>query len=354
VKREYRDFGPTLAHEKLLENHGISFSVETLRQEMIKEGVWKTKQKKKGNIYLLRERRAEEGELVQIDGSPHNWFEQRAPECDLLVYIDDATGKLLWLKFVKSESTESYFKATKEYLEIHGRPLSFYTDKHSVFRVNTTKVDSASIQDSNGETQFGRAMRELDIELIFANTPQAKGRVERVNQTLQNRLVKEMRLLGIDSMEKGNKYLPKFVEKFNRKFGVVARDNKNAHRPILKEQNLEEILCLKQTRVISKRLTIQYKNKEYKVNLEPGYEYTMRRAKVVVIEKMDGEVRIEYRGKKLNSSVIEVTKSTKIYDSKSVNKKVNEIKEKKGFQLQFNFLGGTFLFWRKPDISTLG
>lgn len=336
VKERYRDFGPTLAHEKLVEKHGIGFSVETLRQEMIKEGVWKLKTKKKMNTHPLRERRECEGELVQTDGSPHDWFEGRAPECDLLVYMDDATGKLLWLKFVESESTRSYFEATQEYLERHGRPLSFYVDKHSVFRVNTTKVCSASTKESNGETQFGRAMSELDIELIFANSAQAKGRVERANQTLQDRLVKEMRLLGINSMEEGNKYLPEFMEKFNKRFAVVPKDKLNVHRPILKEQNLGEILCFKETRVISKNLAIQYKNKMYQINLEPGYEYTMRRAKVTVIEKINGEIRVEYRGKRLDCSVIKVTKPAEVYSSKLVNKKVDEIKRKKGFQLQFN------------------
>jgi len=354
VREKYEDFGPTFAHEKLVENHGISFSVETLRQEMIKEGVWKPKKKKNNSIHPLRERRDGEGELVQVDGSPHAWFEDRAPKCDLLVYIDDATGKLLWLKFVKSESTISYFRATQEYLEIHGRPLSFYVDKHSVFRVNTTKVDSADTKDSNGETQFGRAMSELDIELIFANSAQAKGRVERANLTLQDRLVKEMRLLGISSTEEGDKYLPKFIEIFNRRFAVVPRSKMNVHRPILKEQNLNEILCFKETRVVSKNLTIQYKNKTYQVNLDPGYEYSMRRARVTVIEKMDGEIRVEYRGKKVDCSVIKITKPTKVYDSKTVNKKVDEIKKKKGFQLQFNFLGRKFLLWRKPEISILG
>lgn len=354
VKVKYEDFGPTLAHEKLVGNHGIDFSVETLRQEMIKEGIWKPKKKRRVSVHPLRERRANEGELIQADGSPHAWFEDRAPKCDLLVYIDDATGKLLWLRFVKSESTISYFRATQEYLEIHGRPLSFYVDKHSVFRVNTTKVDSASTKDSNGETQFGRAMRELDIELIFANSAQAKGRVERVNQTLQDRLVKEMRLLGISSMEEGNKYLPKFIEIFNKKFAVVPRSKMNVHRPILKEQNLEEILCFKETRVLSKNLTMQYKNKTYQLNLEPGYEYSMKRAKVTVKEKIDGEIRIGYGGKDLDCSVIKVTKPTKVYDSKTVNKKVDEIKKKKGFQLQFNLLGRKFLLWRKPEVSTLG
>ena len=325
VKEKYSDFGPTFAHEKLVENHGIEFSVETLRQEMIKKGEWKPKKKKRIRIHQLRERRAREGALVQLDGSPHDWFEDRGPRCDLLVYIDDATGKLLWLKFVKSESTKSYFEATREYLNKHGRPISLYVDKHSVFRVNTTRINSASTTDSNGETQFGRAMNELDIELIFASTAQAKGRVERANQTLQDRLVKEMRLLGISSIEEGNKYLLKYMRIFNRKFAVKARVKMNVHRSILKTQILDEILCFKNTRVLSKNLAIQYKNMTYQVNMGSGYEYTMRKARVEVLEKINGEIRIEYRGKNLNCSIIKITKPTRIYDAKTVNKRVDEV-----------------------------
>lgn len=207
----------------------------------------------------------------------------------------------------------------------HGRPISLYVDKHSVFRVNTTRINSASTTDSNGETQFGRAMNELDIELIFASTAQAKGRVERANQTLQDRLVKEMRLLGISSIEEGNKYLLKYMRIFNRKFAVKARVKMNVHRSVLKTQILDEILCFKNTRVLSKNLAIQYKNMTYQVNMGSGYEYTMRKARVEVLEKINGEIRIEYRGKNLNCSIIKITKPTRIYDAKTVNKRVDEV-----------------------------
>jgi hypothetical protein len=353
VKVKYSDFGPTLAHEKLAENGEISFSVETLRTEMIKVGLWKSSKRRKAHIHQLRERREQEGELVQVDGSPHAWFEDRADKCDLLVYIDDATGKLLWLEFTESETTEAYFKATKKYLLTHGKPVSFYVDKHTVFRVNTTKVDSAAVEDDNGLTQFGRAMKELNIELIHANTAQAKGRVERVNQTLQDRLVKELRLRGISSIEEGNKYLPKYMKKFNKRFSVEPKSKVNAHRPILKEDNLGNILCLKNIRVISKNLEIRYKNKTYQIKVMPRYEYTLRRARVEVIEKINSEILIKYRTRELEYTTIETQPKSKILDSKSVNKCVKEIKRRQGKTFQFNLLGGTFLFWRKPDISTL-
>lgn len=353
IYQKYYDFGPTLAHEKLLKNHSVNMSVETLRKEMIKIGIWKPKTKKVP-CHQMRERRFQEGELVQVDGSPHDWFEGRADRCTLLVYIDDATSKLLWLEFVESESTNSYFEATKKYLKTHGRPLSFYVDKHSVFRVNTTKLDSAGTDDSNGQTQFGRAMRELGIDMIFANSPQAKGRVERSNQTLQDRLVKELRLLGISSMEEGNKYLPEFMQQLNDMFAVSPKSNINAHRPVLKEQNLDEILCLKTSRVLSKNLELQYQNMTYQIQIDKGLEYTLRRTKVDVIEKLDGEITIEYKNKALKHKVIKTIQSTKEYDSKIVNKRVDEIKINQGQTYQFNLLGRTFLLWRKPDISILG
>jgi hypothetical protein len=342
VREKYHDFGPTLAQEKLLENHAIELSVETVRQEMIGADIWIPKVKKRANIHQMRERRYQEGELVQIDGSPHKWFEHRAPECDLLVFIDDATGKLLWLEFAESESTESYFKAVKNYLLLHGRPLSFYSDKHSVFRVNTTKVNSASINDDNGETQFGRAMRELKIEMIFANSPQAKGRVERSNQTLQDRLVKELRLLEISSIEEGNKYLPEFMMIFNRKFSVEPKDATNAHRQLLESQKLDEILCIKNTRVLSKNLTAQYRQNTYQIDLDPRLEYTLRKAKIEVIEGLDGQIQLKYKNKNLSYSVIQTRPFSRMFDSKQVNKRVDEIKAEQSKIFNLNFVKRTF------------
>jgi len=193
IKERYADFSVTLTHEKLTEHHGFPYSRETLRETMMTAGIWKPTRQPRPVIHELRARRASEGELVQVDGSPHHWFEDRASSCTLLVYIDDATSKLLHLAFAQSETTNAYFGATKGYLEQHGKPLAFYVDRHGVFRVNTTKSLTARVEDSNGKTQFSRAMDELGIELIFANSPQAKGRVEKANQTLQDRLVKDGR-----------------------------------------------------------------------------------------------------------------------------------------------------------------
>ena len=206
---KYRGFGPTLACEKLVEVEKISISDESVRQMMMAEGLWKAHKSAKVVVHQMRERRACFGELVQIDGSPHAWFEDRGPSCTLLVLIDDATGKLLGLRFVNQESFHHYACLVRTYFERCGKPVAFYSDKHGIFRVN-----QASREKGEAETQFGRAMHELDIELLCANSPQAKGRIERANQTLQDRLVKEMRLRHISNPEPGNAYLPEFMDDF--------------------------------------------------------------------------------------------------------------------------------------------
>ena len=224
---KYRGFGPTLACEKLVEVEGLKISDESVRQMMMAEGLWKGRHRRKVVLHQMRERRACYGELIQIDGSPHDWFEGRAGACVLLVLIDDATGKLVGLLFVDQESFHNYARLVGAYFERCGKPAAFYSDKHGIFRVN-----QASFAASDNLTQFGRAMQELDIQILCANTPQAKGRVERANQTLQDRLVKEMRLRGISSMAQGNAYLPEFIQDFNQRFAVPPRSQNDAHRPL--------------------------------------------------------------------------------------------------------------------------
>jgi len=200
----YADFGPTLAHEKLTEKHGLKISRESVRKLMIAEGLWKPKQLKVPPVHQMRERRACYGEWVQIDGSPHAWFEERGRSCTLLVFIDDATGQLGELLFVPRETFFGYAQAVRHYLVQYGKPVAFYSDKHGIFRVNQPRPLGLS----TGLTQFGRAMQDLEIQILRANNPQAKGRGERVNQTLQDRLVKELRLEGISDMDTANLYLP--------------------------------------------------------------------------------------------------------------------------------------------------
>jgi transposase len=295
--RHYYDFGPTLAHEKLTERHHLKLSNETVRKLMIAEGLWKPKKAKKAVVHQMRERRACFGELVQIDGSPHDWFEGRSPACTLLVFIDDATGRLVELFFTPSETTYSYWAAMRRYLPRYGKPRAFYSDKSSIFRVNIPGAISGT-----GLTQFGRSMKELGVEVICANTPQAKGRVENVNGTLQDRLVKEMRLAGISGIEEANSWLPTFMADFNTRFEVVPHSSHDAHRPLHPADNLDRCFTWQETRTLSKNLTLQYKKVIYQIQSKRP-TYAMRHTAVMVCENEKGEVEILYRGQSLPYSI---------------------------------------------------
>jgi hypothetical protein len=253
VGERYADFGPTLASEKLAERDGLRVSRETLRKWMVEAGLWLSR-KQRRTFHQPRLRREAYGELVQIDGSEHRWFEDRGDSCSLLVFVDDATGKLMQLRFVRSESAFTYFEALAIYLRDHGAPIAFYSDKHSVFRV--AKKD---VKGGQGMTQFGRALSELNIEILCANSSQAKGRVERMNRTLQDRLVKELRLAGIDTMEAGNAFLPGFMEDYNGRFAVVPARSDDLHRPMnLAPDRLQEILCKREQRYVGAQLSFSF------------------------------------------------------------------------------------------------
>ncbi len=343
IKNQYHDFSVTLAHEKLTELHGFPYSRETLRASMMAVGLWKPTRQPIPVIHELRERRAAEGELVQVDGSPHSWFENRGPSCTLLVFIDDATGKLLHLMFAPSETTNAYFRATKTYLEINGKPLAFYLDRHGVFRVNTTKSLTARVEDSNGKTQFGRAMEELGIELIYANSPEAKGRVEKVNQTLQDRLVKELRLQGISTIEEGNRFLPIFIQDFNRRFGVIPKSPVNCHRPLINQDHPENILVQKHTRRLSKQLTCSYENKIYQITTNRP-TYAMRHAFVIILEDGEGHITIQYKQKPLEYKIIQRNPKSEIVDSKHINSAVDRVRERVGLPQPITHP------WRQPQL----
>jgi hypothetical protein len=256
VRERYADFGPTLATEKLFERDGLHVSRETVRTWMVDAGLWLSR-KQRRTFHQPRLRREAYGELVQIDGSEHRWFEDRGPACSLLVFVDDATGKLMQLRFVRSESAFTYFEALALYLEQHGAPIAFYSDKHSVFRV--AKKDAKGGQ---GMTQFGRALCELNIEILCANSSQAKGRVERMNRTLQDRLVKELRLAGIDSMEAGNAFVPGFIDDYNARFAVCPARSDDLHRSMnLAPDRLREILCKREQRYVGSQLTFSYERR---------------------------------------------------------------------------------------------
>jgi transposase len=318
IYKNYRDFGPTLAHEKLVEVHGLKLSDESVRRLMIEEGIWKPKRAKMPSEHQMRERRACFGELVQIDGSDHAWFEDRGPKCTLLVYIDDATGQLLELWFVPDETFFAYCEASRHYFERYGKPVAFYSDKHGIFRVNQPRP----LGTTSGLTQFGRAMEELDIQIICANTPQAKGRIERANQTLQDRLVKELRLRGISNMEAGNAYLPEFREDFNRRFAVQPRSSHDAHRPLLETENLDRILTHQKTGTLSKNLTVQFNHVVYQIQSNrPGY--AMRKAQVTICENAKGEVTILYNKKPLSYTTYhKPVRQAEVVDTKTLDRQI--------------------------------
>ena len=316
IKKKYVDFGPTLAHEKLSEVDKIQLSRESVRKIMIEEQIWKPKRAKRPPIHQMRERRACLGELVQIDGSDHKWFEDRGPRCSLLVFVDDATGQLMELWFVPHESFFGYCEASRHYFERCGKPLAFYSDKHGIFHVNSEQTLSLG----SGMTQFGRAMQELDIQIICANSPQAKGRVERANQTLQDRLVKELRLRGISDLEAGNAFLPEFREDYNRRFAVEARSTHDAHRPLLKSEKLDLIFTHQKTGTLSKDLTVQSKKIIYQIQTDrPGY--ALRKAQVTVCENAQGVITILYKDKPLPYTIYhKPARQAEVVDTKSIDR----------------------------------
>ncbi len=317
VRDKYPDFGPTFACEKLREVHGLALSAETLRKWMVEEGLWRERRRKIARIYQRRQRRPCYGELIQIDGSPHDWFEERGPRCTLIVFIDDATSALMALRFAPAETTRAYMETLRDYLDKYGRPLALYSDRHSIFRVNNPERE--------GElTQFTRAIKTLGIEPIHANSPQAKGRVERANQTLQDRLVKELRLRNISDIESANLWLSEFVKDYNSRFASIPRENGNAHREILHSpEELNYILCYQSRRVLSKNLTFQYKTSAYQIRSE-GQGYRLRHAIVTVCENFNGEITVLYESRPLGyEKYVDGPEPIPLDDEKSVHERVD-------------------------------
>jgi hypothetical protein len=294
LAEQYEDFGPTLAAEKLLELDGITVSRETIRQLQMGARLWKPKRRRARRVFQTRERRPRFGELVQIDGSPHAWFEGRGPRCTLIVFIDDATSRLMALRFVPSETTRAYLETLRGYVLAHGRPLAFYSDRHGIFRVNAKEAESG-----DGKTEFGRVVERLDIASIQASTPQAKGRVERSNQTLQDRLVKEMRLRNISSMEAGNAFSASFIAFWNERFAVPPRDGKPAHRPWTgTAETLDDDLARREERTLSKALTFSSAGTKYCVKTN-GPGTALRGAKVTLYHFVTGGMAVHYKDRVL-------------------------------------------------------
>lgn len=314
ILERYRDFGPTLATEKLAEIHKIKISDESVRKIMISEGLWKHRRKRTLRVFQMRERRACFGELIQIDGSDYDWFEGRGPRCTLLVFVDDATGMLVELWFVPHESFFGYCEASRHYFERYGLPGAYYSDKHGIFHLNNPKTASG-----DGLTDFGRAMKELGIEIICANTPQAKGRVERANKTLQDRLTKELRLQNISTIEEANLWLPKFMDDYNQRFATTPRSDHDFHVPLSESDNLDYILCRKETRTLSKNLTFQYHKNIYQIHVDRP-TYALRNATVTVLENSNHEIIVLYKNHPIQFDVyIQQQKQAEVVPSKSID-----------------------------------
>jgi len=322
VKTTYADFGPTFAAEKLQERQGLGINRETLRQWMIEGGLWKGRPRKAARIHQSRERRPRFGELIQIDGSHHDWFEGRAPACCLLVFIDDATSKILSMRFEPSETTQGYLRCLEDHLKTYGRPLAYYSDKHAIFK--TTRKDC--VDGRLADTQIHRALRELQIELICAHSSQAKGRVERANSTLQDRLIKEMRLRQISSIEEGNAYLNSFLSQHNKRFAVQAKNAADAHRPLYHEsEGLKRILSIQATRIVTKNLEFSYNCDLYQIQRSGG-GYHLRNAAVTVCEYTDGTIGVFYKSEPLQYKVKpQVTKQPTTIDTKEINPFINQL-----------------------------
>jgi len=285
LRSRYYDFGPTFAAEKISEDLERKISKEKIRQLQIKEGLRKAKKPKEKKYHPRRTRRSRRGELIQVDGSEHDWLEGRGPRMSLIVFIDDATSEMPIGRFVEAETTKNYMKLTKEYIEKKGLPQGIYSDKHSIFRQNQKEGYL-----KGDLTQYGTALKELGIDLICAHSPQAKGRVERSFGTHQDRLVKEMRLAGIITLEEANKFLKVYLKKHNQKFGVRPYDEENGH-----EENridLERVFTIKEKRTLSKGLSFQYKNTFYQLK-DPRNINRLQNKKIQILETLEGKLKVE-------------------------------------------------------------
>jgi len=290
-RKQYKDFGPTLASEKLLERDGIRVNDETLRMWLIEAGEWKkTRRRKKHRQW--RERKHHYGEMVQMDGSHHDWFEGRGPGCVLMGYIDDATGAVFG-GFYGYEGTLPAMDSFKRYIKRHGLPLSVYLDKYKTYKSTAKPTIEDELNDREPLSNFERALRELGVEVKHANSPQAKGRIERLFRTLQDRLVKEMRLRGIRTLEEANAFLEEYLPIYNRRFSVSPKERDNLHRPLVRGLDLDTILCKKTERTLRNDFTVAHNSKLYQV------EEAIQESKVLVQDRIDGSLRIYYKDRAL-------------------------------------------------------
>lgn len=304
VKQRYADFGPTFAAEKL-PPHGVTVSHDTLRRLMIADGVW-TPHRQHPRHRAWRERRACPGELIQADGSQHAWFEDRGPQCVLLAFIDDATSRVPYAVFVESECTETLMRATWMYLDQEGRPIALYVDKDSIFKTNREATVEEQLRQVHPDTQYARALRELGIELIWAHSPQAKGRIERLFGTFQDRLVKELRLRRIQTITAGNRFLwTQGLADHNRRFAVAPVNSTNVHRPVLATHHLPAIFSLQGWRTVQRDFTLAWHGERFQ--LERDQPLPVRPGVAILVEhRLDRSVHLRFKRQYLRFHVLPV------------------------------------------------
>ena len=290
-RETYREFGPTLANEKLLAHHKIKISVETLRGWFQEEQVPYRGRKKRPHR-KWRERKAHRGEMVQLDGSHHDWFEGRGPWCVLMAFIDDATGTV-YARFYEYEGTLPAMDGFKRYLRLYGVPQSVYLDRHSTYKSMAKQTVEEQLNDIQPMSSFEKSLAELDVTVIHAYSPQAKGRVERSFGTFQDRVVKEMRLAGVTSIAEGNAFLETYLPEFNNKYAQEAAEQADFHRPIANRRALDTILAVKTERALRNDFTIAHDKKLYQIMSN------IRAKKVMVEERTDGTMRITHNGRQL-------------------------------------------------------
>lgn len=293
---QYGDFGPTLAAEKLAERHGIRLSDETLRGWLRARGIEHFARRQRPHR-AWRARRAHRGELIQLDGSHHDWFEGRGPRCVLMAYIDDASSRV-FARFYEYEGTIPAMDSFQRYIRHHGIPLAIYADKHTTYQSPAEPTMAEQLAGEAPQSQFGRALRELGVELIPAHSPQAKGRVERLFKTFQDRLVKELRLAGIATLETANRFLERYLPVYNRRFAVRPAQAADLHRSPPHGRELTAILCLKTTRCLRNDFTIAHQGRLYQIH------DTVRATHVQVAERLDGTLQLTHQGRRLDYHVI--------------------------------------------------
>ena len=295
-EKQYGDFGPTLAAEKLAERHGMAVNAETLRGWLLAKGVTHFQRRKRPHR-AWRERKAQVGELVQLDGSHHDWLEGRGPWGVLMAYIDDASSRV-YARFYEYEGTLPAMDRFQRYIRQYGIPLAIYADKHTTYQSPTPPTVDDQLAGVKPTSQFGRALGELGGELIPAHSPQAKGRVERLFKTVQDRLVKELRRAEVSTLEAANRFLESYLPIYNRRFAVSPAQATDLHRPRPAPRELDRMLCLKTTRCLRKDFTIAYQGGLYQIH------ETVRAPHVLVEEHVDGTMRITHQGRPLGFHAI--------------------------------------------------